>query len=168
MFCTEDMWSEIVEFLKDASLVAKIQKIFGVKIHYRNNLNHFYDKHLNNETRDTDIQKPEHGLNKSPLNCGESKENGHSSIERKFSNTASICTSSDQQEQLSPVAKNSNYTITNYFWYYLFLFGTELGDEVFYSTFIPFWFWNIDGAVGRRVVLVWAIIMTTGKLSIKP
>lgn len=55
------------------------------------------------------------------------------------------------------------YVIGNKFWYYLFVFGTALGDEVFYSTFIPFWFWNIDGAVGRRVVLVWTLVMYIGK-----
>lgn len=54
------------------------------------------------------------------------------------------------------------YIVTNKFWYYLFKFGTELGDELFYSMFIPFWFWNIDGAVGRRVILVWAIVMCIG------
>jgi hypothetical protein len=55
-----------------------------------------------------------------------------------------------------------NYVITNKFWYYLFIFGTALGDEAFYSCFIPFWFWNIDGAVGRRVVLIWTIVMYIG------
>ncbi|XP_060527506.1 sphingosine-1-phosphate phosphatase 1-like [Cylas formicarius] len=55
------------------------------------------------------------------------------------------------------------YVITNRFWYYLFVFGTALGDEVFYSTFIPFWFWNIDGAVGRRVIVVWTIVMYIGQ-----
>lgn len=57
---------------------------------------------------------------------------------------------------------NKDYIIENKFWYYLFLFGTALGDETFYSSFIPFWFWNVDGAVGRRVVLVWAIVMYIG------
>lgn len=57
----------------------------------------------------------------------------------------------------------NKYLIKNKFWYYLFLFGTQLGDELFYSTFIPFWFWNIDGAVGRRIVLVWTMIMYIGQ-----
>ncbi|KAI4461009.1 sphingosine-1-phosphate phosphohydrolase [Holotrichia oblita] len=59
---------------------------------------------------------------------------------------------------------NNKYecVINNKFWYYLFKFGTELGDELFYSMFIPFWFWNIDGAVGRRVILVWAVVMCIG------
>ncbi|KAJ8982898.1 hypothetical protein NQ317_004328 [Molorchus minor] len=59
--------------------------------------------------------------------------------------------------------QKNNFTITNKFWYYLFVFGTALGDESFYSAFIPFWFWNIDGAVGRRVVLVWTIVMYIGQ-----
>lgn len=59
-------------------------------------------------------------------------------------------------------SKKKPYEITNKFWYYLFVFGTALGDEVFYASFIPFWFWNIDGAVGRRVVLVWTIVMYIG------
>lgn len=62
--------------------------------------------------------------------------------------------------------ESPEFVVKNRFWYYLFLFGTELGDEIFYSAFIPFWFWNIDGAVGRRVVLVWAIVMSIGKVII--
>ncbi|XP_023027121.2 sphingosine-1-phosphate phosphatase 2 [Leptinotarsa decemlineata] len=58
---------------------------------------------------------------------------------------------------------NNKYIIENRFWYYLFLFGTALGDETFYAFFIPFWFWNIDGAVGRRFVLVWSIVMYIGQ-----
>lgn len=57
---------------------------------------------------------------------------------------------------------NKEFEITNKFWYYLFILGTALGDEVFYSCFIPFWFWNVDGFVGRRVILVWTIVMYIG------
>ncbi|KAH1009880.1 sphingosine-1-phosphate phosphatase 1 isoform X2 [Dendroctonus ponderosae] len=58
---------------------------------------------------------------------------------------------------------NLSYQITNRLWYWLFVLGTALGDEVFYIAFIPFWFWNVDGAVGRRVVLVWSIVMYIGQ-----
>ncbi|XP_022900250.1 sphingosine-1-phosphate phosphatase 2-like [Onthophagus taurus] len=58
---------------------------------------------------------------------------------------------------------NPPYVITNKLWYYLFKLGTELGDELFYSLFIPFWFWNVDGFVGRRVIFVWAIVMWIGQ-----
>lgn len=57
---------------------------------------------------------------------------------------------------------SKEFQITNKFWYYLFVLGTALGDEVFYSCFIPFWFWNVDGFVGRRVILVWTLVMYIG------
>ncbi|CAH0555478.1 unnamed protein product [Brassicogethes aeneus] len=68
-----------------------------------------------------------------------------------------------QKNDRSNAVDKKEYTVRNKFWYYLFCFGTALGDELFYSSFIPFWFWNVDGAVGRRVVLVWAIIMYIGQ-----
>jgi len=52
--------------------------------------------------------------------------------------------------------------ITNRFWYYLFLFGTYLGDEIGYAVIIPFLIWNIDSAVARKMVLVWAVVMYIG------
>ncbi|XP_055386487.1 sphingosine-1-phosphate phosphatase 1-like [Condylostylus longicornis] len=61
------------------------------------------------------------------------------------------------------ISEQKKIIIQNKFWYYIFLLGTELGDEAFYATFIPFWFWNIDGAVGRRVVLLWSSIMYVGQ-----
>lgn len=62
------------------------------------------------------------------------------------------------------VKKNSevDYHITNRFWYYLFLFGTYLGDEIGYATVIPFLIWNVDSAVARKMVLVWAVVMYIG------
>lgn len=78
----------------------------------------------------------------------------------KIQNYFGVITNFEIHSQNSKSDKN--YVITNKFWYYLFVFGTALGDEAFYSCFIPFWFWNIDGAVGRRVVLIWTIVMYIG------
>ncbi|XP_030753286.1 sphingosine-1-phosphate phosphatase 2-like [Sitophilus oryzae] len=71
--------------------------------------------------------------------------------------------SSQKSDKPSGAKSTEKFVIRNKFWYYLFLFGTALGDEVFYTGFIPFWFWNIDGAVGRRVVLVWTLVMYIGQ-----
>lgn len=62
-------------------------------------------------------------------------------------------------------AKKDNevdHHITNIFWYYLFLFGTYLGDEIGYAIVIPFLIWNVDSAVARKMVLVWAVVMYIG------
>lgn len=56
----------------------------------------------------------------------------------------------------------NSYLVLSPFWFWLFKFGTELGDEIFYASVIPFWFWNIDGAVGRRIISVWALSMYIG------
>lgn len=77
--------------------------------------------------------------------------------------------SSDENEEIHTLvssdseAEPKEFIVTIQFWYYLFTLGTILGDEIFYATFIPFWFWNIDTAVGRRMVTVWASIMYIGR-----
>lgn len=70
---------------------------------------------------------------------------------------------SDETEVSDIEVENKSYKINNKFWYYLFSISASLGYEKFYWGFFPFWFWNIDGAVGRRVVLVWVVIMYVGQ-----
>ncbi|ESN92334.1 hypothetical protein HELRODRAFT_122845, partial [Helobdella robusta] len=53
--------------------------------------------------------------------------------------------------------------VGNLFLYYLFCFATSLGDEIFYISFFPFWFWNIDGYVGRRLCIFWGAFMYLGQ-----
>ncbi|KAM9293939.1 sphingosine-1-phosphate phosphatase 1 [Gastrophryne carolinensis] len=45
----------------------------------------------------------------------------------------------------------------------LFTLGTELGNELFYISFFPFWIWNVDPYVGRRVVILWVWVMYLGQ-----
>ena len=52
-----------------------------------------------------------------------------------------------------------NYSVHNWPLYYIFRFGSFLGQEAFYITFLPFVFWNLDADVGRKMVLVWVITM---------
>uniref|UniRef100_A0A6I8Q2D9 Sphingosine-1-phosphate phosphatase 2 n=1 Tax=Xenopus tropicalis TaxID=8364 RepID=A0A6I8Q2D9_XENTR len=57
------------------------------------------------------------------------------------------------------------YRVQNYFLYYLFRFAAALGQEVFYITFLPFTYWNLDPFIGHRLVVVWAIVMYLGQAS---
>jgi sphingosine-1-phosphate phosphatase 1 len=59
--------------------------------------------------------------------------------------------------------KENNYEIKSKFWFYLFHLGAEMGNELFYSLFFPIWFWNIDGAIARKVSILWAIFMYIGQ-----
>ena len=146
------MWSSLIQYYKDPYLVARIQKFFGVEIHY----NDAGNKATIN-TDDDSKKSEKNGLNDTAT---DTQINGYfvqenETKKKKYLNKA-LHSSNDE-------ASSKPFRINNRFWYYIFLFGTELGDEIFYLTFIPFWFWNIDGAVGRRIVLVWAIIMTIGQ-----
>lgn len=71
---------------------------------------------------------------------------------------------------VKPLRKNSltgdagqEFVIQNRFLYYLFTFGTELGNELFYIIFFPFLAWNLDALVSRRLVMVWVWVMYLGQ-----
>lgn len=71
---------------------------------------------------------------------------------------------------VKPLRKNSltgdagqEFLIGNRFLYYMFTFGTELGNELFYITFFPFVIWNMDAFVGRRLIMVWVWVMYLGQ-----
>ncbi|NWH32671.1 SGPP2 phosphatase, partial [Chloropsis hardwickii] len=57
------------------------------------------------------------------------------------------------------------YIVKNYFYYYLFKFSAAMGEEIFYITFLPFTYWNIDHSVSRRMIIVWSIVMYIGQVS---
>ncbi|XP_076151634.1 sphingosine-1-phosphate phosphatase 1 [Alosa pseudoharengus] len=71
---------------------------------------------------------------------------------------------------VKPLRKNSltgdagqEFLIENKFLFYLFTFGSELGNELFYITFFPFVIWNVDAYVGRRLIVVWVWVMYVGQ-----
>lgn len=76
----------------------------------------------------------------------------------------------EEEETVKPLRKNSltgdagqEFIIENRFLYYLFTFGTELGNELFYITFFPFVMWNVDAFVARRIIMLWAWVMYLGQ-----
>ncbi|XP_034017494.1 sphingosine-1-phosphate phosphatase 1-like [Thalassophryne amazonica] len=69
-----------------------------------------------------------------------------------------------------PLRKNSltgdvgqEFLIHNRVLFYLFTFGTELGNEMFFIVFFPFLFWNVDAVVSRRLIVVWAWNLFVGQ-----
>lgn len=69
-----------------------------------------------------------------------------------------------------PLRRNSltgdvgqEFLIHNKLLFYLFTFGTELGNEMFFIIFFPFLFWNIDALVSRRLIVVWAWNLFVGQ-----
>lgn len=69
-----------------------------------------------------------------------------------------------------PLRRNSltgdvgqEFLIHNKILFYLFTFGTELGNEMFFIIFFPFLLWNIDALVSRRLIVVWAWNLFVGQ-----
>ncbi|XP_076024122.1 sphingosine-1-phosphate phosphatase 1-like [Genypterus blacodes] len=69
-----------------------------------------------------------------------------------------------------PLRRNSltgdvgqEFLIDNKLLFYLFTFGTELGNEMFFIIFFPFLFWNVDALVSRRLIVVWAWNLFVGQ-----
>lgn len=136
----------LIEYLKSPELVVQIQEFFGIeylnKSFVENSKNIDYENYHKNDEQ--------HKLHK--------RKNSDESIKSNQSTDNGF--SSDDQEN---PAKKLTYKVHNKFWYYVFIIGTALGDEIFYATFIPFWFWNVDGAVGRRIIFVWSTCMYVGE-----
>lgn len=145
-----------IEYLKDPQLVANFQQYFGVRppSYYPSSNN----KCSLDDWDDDDIFQSKKSKGSNAFSQGDS------SFIKQRSKTSycqnDVKSSHDLEDEVG-----SKNVIHNKFWYFLFSFGTALGDEAFYAFSFCFWFWNIDGAVGRRVVYVWAILMYIGKWS---
>ncbi|KAG7232942.1 hypothetical protein INR49_005794 [Caranx melampygus] len=84
--------------------------------------------------------------------------------------TGSESPDQSRSSTVKPLRRNSltgdagqEFLIENRFLYYMFTFGTELGNELFYITFFPFVIWNLDAFVGRRLIMVWVWVMYLGQ-----
>lgn len=71
---------------------------------------------------------------------------------------------------VKPLRKNSltgdvgqEFIIENKFLFYLFTFGTELGNEMFFIIFFPFLMWNVDAYVSRQIIVVWVLVLFLGQ-----
>lgn len=142
------MLSQFVKICKDPENVARIQKYFGVEI-------------LDEKIKDDGSQYDEVQRGNSARRLIGNK-NKKDDLEVDVNQNSTI---KNKHAQTPAPSKNKllRYAITNHYWYYLFLFGTELADKQFCTTIFPFLSWNIDSVVARRVTLVFAITLTIGK-----
>lgn len=145
------MWENTIKYLKDPLLVIKVQNFFGVT--YKSN------RQISDTKSEQSKVINSERLDRLREECDIKQ---HKRIPSNISNSSQSSYDTDTSGETT-TKDDLGLSINNKFWYYLFVLGTELGDEIFYATFIPFWFWNIDGAVGRRVVLVWTVVMYIGQ-----
>ncbi|KAM4770763.1 sphingosine-1-phosphate phosphatase 2 [Rhinophrynus dorsalis] len=140
--------AQLIKTLQDPQLVAQFQRFCGLTLQQiseanglslGHNLSHF-------------IQG---GRDKTTGGKGVPHQNG-------TNNNYSNGTYTNGAPKQGPIRK---YMVQNYLFYYLFRFAAALGQEVFYITFLPFTFWNIDPFVARRLIIIWSIVMYMGQAS---
>ncbi|XP_008281645.1 sphingosine-1-phosphate phosphatase 1 [Stegastes partitus] len=107
---------------------------------------------------------PKDGRDSAPQNGAAGGETAGGAAELRGEN------GSEAPVKVKPLRKNSltgdagqEFLVENRFLYYMFTFGTELGNESFYITFFPFIMWNVDAFVGRRLIMVWVWVMYLGQ-----
>lgn len=147
--------SALIEYLKSPELVVKVQEFFGIEYLHHRQQDGKIDPCDVNGVGPTTVRRNK--VANGDLAAG---------LDEDSSGSSSSSGGNDESDKIRKDADKDEakpYRITNKFWYYLFIIGTELGDEIFYATFIPFWFWNIDSAVGRRVIMVWSAVMYVGQ-----
>ncbi|XP_070606932.1 sphingosine-1-phosphate phosphatase 1 [Erythrolamprus reginae] len=74
-----------------------------------------------------------------------------------------VSKSHPRRNSLTGESISQKFKIRNFFLYCVFSFGTELGNELFYTIFFPCFFWNMDPWLGRRLIIVWVWIMYVGQ-----
>lgn len=163
-------------FLTDPDAVAKFQALCGIVR---------VDANGRCVSKECSAEDPTSGFSDSHAKDGDDSDNGviyRPQTSRKTAKMVpsdnklgTICSDSvsDQQNARSYILNSGDsqskgehiddYIITNKFLYYLFHFGANLGNEIFYIIFFPCWFWNIDGFVGRRLCIFWCIFMYVGQ-----
>ncbi|KAI5751841.1 hypothetical protein M8J77_011318 [Diaphorina citri] len=135
--------------LKDPQLVADFQSKLGIQpCNRRNSIREQSKKCLNT---DIDYESNTRKKNSKSDKISEDEVTGDDT-ERKNSHY-----------KVENHGDSKNFTVKNKFLYYFFYIGTYLGDEIFYSIYFPFWFWNVDYNVGRRIITVWAVVMYIGQ-----
>lgn len=152
-----DLFNSAKTILTSAETVARIQNFFGV---YR----------IDEEKKSRESETNGHSI--------ANGEGNHYATSTKIRNvivtSVSEClqqdkcytqTNGNSSDKADHHQTHVNYRIENYIWYYLFQFGAFLGDDLFYYTFMPFWFFNINLWVIRRVILIWGVFMYVGQSS---
>lgn len=169
---TVPVLSQVIKFLnyfQDPYLVSRFQNFFGVyRIDSAKNGNTNGNFLIN--TQSNDIEKSETAYKILTIKYGSVLENCDLRSRKTVSSDSETSKNSpftSDGEEISDADSDLDHTvqcrIDNRFWYYFFSFGASLGYEMFYASFFPFWIWNIDGAVCRRVINVWVLIMYVGQ-----
>ncbi|XP_061531415.1 sphingosine-1-phosphate phosphatase 1 isoform X3 [Phycodurus eques] len=140
--------AELFRFLQDPHLVARFQHLCGVRGTFSSRAFHHQPAAEAAGVRDRGAES------KGELDAAAGGSEGHTRTKR---------TSKPLRRNSLTGDAGQEFVVENRFLYYLFTFGTELGNELFYITFFPFLLWNVDALVSRRLIMVWVWVMYVGQ-----
>ena len=149
------LWS-ITDYFMDFHKVRKFQEICGIKecdASIRQDEAELSKKIVSNERQHVDHCIDESSAQEKFIEFEPNSKHNNMNYHKDSSNDK---VNSDLSDDL---LEKRTYQITNWFLYYMFRFGSTLGHEIFYISFIPFIFWNIDPFIARKMVVVWVVTM---------
>ncbi|XP_077367671.1 sphingosine-1-phosphate phosphatase 1-like [Festucalex cinctus] len=158
---------ETCNYLQDPQLVASFQRLCGVRGTFPEKAS---DESQHGGGGGGGDERP--GLRKRSPGDGDDVVGNGAAVHAngKPSETRPDADDDNSPTRAKPFRRNSltgdvgqEFLIHNKFLFYLFTFGTELGNEMFFIVFFPFLFWNIDPLVSRRLIVVWAWNLMVGQ-----
>lgn len=155
--------AKIFATLNDPHLVACFQKFFGVerKISPAEPIQPEDDDHTGIMSR---FRNGKSAFDSAEgLEDSDSLNHSYNLRSRKSHTRYPSDVSTSSKPDINSKQDDKEYTVRWPFFYYLFHIGAGLGNEMFYCCFFPYWFWNVDGYVCRRLVLTWCVIMYIGQ-----
>ncbi|XP_029349907.1 sphingosine-1-phosphate phosphatase 1 [Echeneis naucrates] len=172
-------WAEPCRYLQDPQLVARFQHICGVRGTFSSGKEADRARSRKNGAHHQQVAGENRGENRSDsrpaIGAGEGDE-AQAGPRRRLPETNAPPNGAPAGGEtggggtVKPLRRNSltgdagqAFLVQNRLLYYLFTFGTELGNELFYITFFPFVIWTLDAFVGRRLIMVWVWVMYLGQ-----
>lgn len=173
--------------MNDPQIVANFQKTFGLEWEFDDKLtekNYSKVDINNNQNAQKLINTDKSSIKDRELakNAQNSKNYSNGHLNNGYSSstiteTTTLTTSNHKINDTTSKTKDKEYTVTNTdhthivsrtkinnrLWYYFFHIGAAMGNEIFYSIFFPCWFWNVDGAIARKICMLWGIFMFVGQ-----
>lgn len=144
--------TNIIDYLKDAQLVADFQQFFGIR-----SLRPSSEEHAecngkpSNSVLTNDKCRQRHRSDAVGGDTADSEGDRKSNdVKSGRSNGLIKPLSANHHSNEKPIKAKKHYVIENRAFYYLFCFGASLGYEIFYALFFPFVLHNVDSFVGRR------------------
>lgn len=146
------------DYLQDPSTVAKFQRLCGVHSRRKTDDQNGCACHCNGHAVANGVVENGTKNHKIYKNGIVTRKNGYKNGYSKLHNSSNGVKHNSEAD-----VDENEYEIRNNFLYYLFNFGANLGNEIFYITFFPFCLWNIDSLLARKVCIMWYFVMYIGQ-----